>query len=99
MAVQLQFRRGTTTDWFNSNPILAQGEIGVDLTTSKFKIGDGTLHWNDLGYSNNLTGLADIPDVLATNPLNGSVLVYDVSINKWVASVTLSQQNIDAGEF
>jgi hypothetical protein len=99
MAIQIQLRRGTTTEWFNSDPLLVQGEIGVDLTTGKFKIGDGLLHWNSLNYGNNLAGIDDIPDVIATDPLDGSVLVYNASINKWVASVTLNQQNIDAGEF
>jgi hypothetical protein len=99
MAIQIQLRRGTTTEWFNSNPLLAQGEIGVDLTTGKFKIGDGLLHWNSLNYGTTLAGIDDISDVLATDPLNGSVLVYDSGINKWVATTTLNQQNMDAGEF
>jgi hypothetical protein len=47
---RLQQRRGTTTEWEDpaANPILAAGEIGVDLTTGQFRIGNGTSRWTSL---------------------------------------------------
>jgi hypothetical protein len=33
------------------NPVLAQGEIGLDMTSNRFKIGTGTIAWNDLPYA------------------------------------------------
>ena len=48
--IQLQFRRGTTAEWSNANPVLAAGELGLETTTSQFKIGNGTTAWNSLGY-------------------------------------------------
>jgi len=56
MATRIQFRRGTAAEWTAANPVLAQGEMGVELDTLKFKIGDGTTAWNSLDY-----GLATIP--------------------------------------
>ena len=53
MAIQIQFRRGTSTEWSNTstaNPILAQGELGIETNTDLFKIGNGILRWNDLPY-------------------------------------------------
>lgn len=50
MAVQIQFRRGTAQEWTLSNPILAEGEMGIELDTSLFKIGNGVDHWRDLQY-------------------------------------------------
>lgn len=53
MAIQIQFRRGTSTEWSNTstaNPILAQGEMGIETDSNLFKIGNGILHWNDLPY-------------------------------------------------
>ena len=41
-------RRGTATQWANANPILGSGEIGFETDTGQFKIGDNTLHWDDL---------------------------------------------------
>ncbi len=45
---KLQFRRGNTAEWATANPVLAQGEPGVDLDTGDFKIGDGATAWNSL---------------------------------------------------
>lgn len=50
MAQRIQFRRGNSTQWTSSNPILAEGEMGVELDTSLFKIGNGVDNWNDLYY-------------------------------------------------
>lgn len=51
MAVTIQSRRGTLANWSTVNPILADGEIGVDLTTLRIKVGNGTSTWNQLDYS------------------------------------------------
>ena len=50
MAIQIQFRRGTATEWSASNPILAQGEMGIETDTDKFKIGNGIDRWNIRPY-------------------------------------------------
>jgi hypothetical protein len=50
MAVILQLRRGTETEWSTANPVLAQGEMGVETDTLKVKIGNGTTAWNSLSY-------------------------------------------------
>ena len=51
MAVQIQLRNDTAAAWTAANPILAQGEMGVETDTQKFKIGNGTTAWNSLGYA------------------------------------------------
>lgn len=51
MAVQILLRRGSSAQWASSNPILAQGEAGVELDTGNIKIGDGVTHWNSLPYT------------------------------------------------
>ena len=50
MAVQIQLRRGTLLDWSNANPVLANGEVGVETDTSRFKIGNGIANWSSLNY-------------------------------------------------
>ena len=50
MARRIQLRRDTAANWASTNPALAQGEIGIDLTSSKIKIGNGTTLWNALAY-------------------------------------------------
>lgn len=51
MAVQIQLRRGTASEWTSANPILAQGEFGYESDTSKFKVGNGTASWSALSYA------------------------------------------------
>jgi hypothetical protein len=59
MAVQIQNRNDTAANWVSENPILAQGEIGIETDTRFVKLGDGITNWNDLGY-----GLLSQPDVI-----------------------------------
>lgn len=57
MATRMQQRRGTAQQWTDANPILAAGEIGFEIDTNQFKIGDGTNQWADLSYFKNLEDL------------------------------------------
>lgn len=50
MAVQLQLRRGTASQWTAANTLLAQGELGLETDTNKLKIGDGVTTWTTLPY-------------------------------------------------
>lgn len=48
MAVQIQLRRGTSAAWASANPVLADGEFGLETTTYTYKIGNGASTWNQL---------------------------------------------------
>lgn len=48
MASKVQFRRDTTSNWSSANPVLAAGELGLDTTTGRFKLGNGSTAWNSL---------------------------------------------------
>lgn len=50
MADRIQLRRDAASSWVAANPILGQGEPGVEIDTKRMKIGDGINHWNDLPY-------------------------------------------------
>jgi hypothetical protein len=50
MANKIQLRRDTASNWSRINPILADGEPGLDITNNKIKMGDGTTAWNSLTY-------------------------------------------------
>ena len=39
MAVQIQLRRDTSTNWTSANPTLALGELGLETDGYKYKIG------------------------------------------------------------
>ena len=48
MDIRIQIRRDTTTNWTSINPILAEGELGLDIDLDKFKIGNGVDTWTTL---------------------------------------------------
>ena len=49
--IQLQIRRDTLANWVSTNPILANGEMGINLDTYQYKVGDGVKRWNLLPYA------------------------------------------------
>jgi len=53
---RMQQRRGTEAQWNDADPILAQGEVGVNLTNGFVKIGDGFKPWSELPYQIGPTG-------------------------------------------
>jgi hypothetical protein len=50
MAIRLQLRRGTAAAWTAANPVLADGEVGLETDTGYQKSGDGVTAWNALAY-------------------------------------------------
>ena len=49
---RIQLRRDTATNWQTTNPVLLEGELGLELdpARNRIKIGDGTTAWNSLPY-------------------------------------------------
>ena len=72
MATKIQLRRDLSSNWASTNPILAQGEPGVELDTNNMKIGDGVKAWNDLAYTVQESGLqsvfVNVGDYYSNNP-------------------------------
>lgn len=50
MPIRIIHRNGTAAQWTTANPTLAEGEMGLETDTKKFKIGDGSTAWNALAY-------------------------------------------------
>lgn len=51
MADIIQLRRDTAANWTSVDPVLAQGELGLEMDTDQFKIGDGVTAWSSLAYA------------------------------------------------
>ena len=78
----MQQRRGTAQQWTDADPILAAGEIGFEVDTNQFKIGDGVNHWSDLSYFKNLEDLGGSLDdyiLLTEKGLAGGVASLDIN--------------------
>ncbi len=65
MLIQLLLRRGTTAEWTSANPVLADGEIGLDTSQDKFKIGDGVTAWNSLAFATGAAGSSGLNPVFS----------------------------------
>ncbi len=59
---KLQLRRDTAAVWTLANPILAEGEIGIETDTNQVKIGNGLAHWNELPYFGGTSATGGIID-------------------------------------
>ena len=88
MADIIQIRRDTAANWTSANPVLAQGELGVETDTDKIKIGDGSTAWTSLGYLIDTGGYASYSDTTAnftgTLQNGGSNVVVDTDIGSTV---------------
>ena len=58
-----------------------------------------TLSTSTLANPPVLESLSDVADVDTTTKINGSILVYKTTTNKWTSTTTLDAQNMEGGEF
>lgn len=82
---QIQIKRGNSTSWLAANPILAQGELGLELDTGKIKVGDGQATWNALPY---------FP--VEWSALNGAPAVIAAGATEAAARAAISAASLDA---
>ena len=94
MAIRIQLRRDTTTNWTTNNPILLPGEIGLETDTLKFKVGNGS-RWNDTtsyafkaGEANGLATLGATGKI-PTSQLPDSISM-DAELSAALAALTTS---------
>lgn len=50
MSNRVQYRRDTKARWVEVNPVLMEGEVGLEIDTKNIKMGDGVHAWNELEY-------------------------------------------------
>lgn len=52
MITRILWRRDTSANWTLANPVLADGEAGLETDTKKWKMGDGVTTWRSLAFMN-----------------------------------------------
>jgi hypothetical protein len=62
MGSRIQLRRGKAAFWESENPILRDGEPGLETDTRRVKYGDGVTHWRELPYSSAGSVDLELPD-------------------------------------
>lgn len=92
-------RRDTTANWTSVNPVLGQGELGLDTTLNRFKIGDGTTAYNTLGYAPNTvfggtgapSGTLGVNGDIYFDTTSGATKLYGPkAAGSWGSGVTLT---------
>ena len=72
MANRIQLRRDGAQQWANVNPILAQGELGIEIDTSRLKVGDGVTAWNSLKYERPIETESNTANTLVKRDADGN---------------------------
>lgn len=78
----IKLKRGLAEKWIELNPVLKQGELGVELDTGQIKVGDGLTHWKNLPYAGSgMMALQNHIDSLLPHPVYDDgpslVLLYE----------------------
>lgn len=89
----IQLRRDTAANWAAVNPVLAQGEMGVDLTNKGLKIGDGSTAWSSLPY----VSLGDMTK--AVYDTNGDGVINVTSIPTGISASNIGDGSVSNTEF
>lgn len=78
MAVRIQIRRDTSTNWSTNNPVLYPGEIGFETDTNKFKIGPAVTSPAVATAWNSITAYSNVVPSDLSNTLNDYILAADL---------------------
>jgi hypothetical protein len=90
---KIQIRRDQSDRWSSINPLLADGEMGVELDTLKIKIGDGSRNWDALPYVAGEGAVGLVPGDNVTELVNDAGYLTESEVNN------LLQGNLpDGGE-
>ena len=88
MSVRIQLRRDTAINWTTNDPVLAEGELGLEIDSGRWKVGNGLHTWDALPYSNSIfSGPAVIADSSSGNALRitqtgtGNAFVVEDEVN------------------
>ena len=82
---RIQLRRDSALGWSTNNPILASGEIGIELSPTPaqivlFKLGDGITAWNSLPYQNEVLSWATLGANTFTGKQKAPIISAPVSL-------------------
>ena len=85
---QVQLRRDTTTNWSTNDPVLATGELAIDTTLKKIKVGDGSNNWSGLPFVNDGESI-----ILYLSPLD-----VDIAATTKAAIIPYLPYNLEVSE-
>jgi hypothetical protein len=103
MTTRIKLRRDTAANWTASDPILADGEPGLETDTRKLKYGNGTSTWTVLEYSSGgvevgIDGQITIGDTTSTGNTNSIAIGTDAGIEQQTATIAIGHEAGNSGQ-
>ncbi len=91
---------GYETQWTAANYVLAVGEIGIEIDTGLFKVGDGVSNWSSLPYSSNVGGATGPAGATGTSSF-GTMMVWNAGtstntgeMDGWAISMSFNEESL-----
>ena len=98
MATKIQKRRDTAANWAAVNPVLAQGEEGLELDTGQEKVGNGTTNWNNLPYKTFGITASSIGAATAAQGAKADTAVQPAGLTKTAVGLGNADNTSDANK-
>jgi hypothetical protein len=70
--VRIRARRDTASNWTTADPVLQEGEFGVETDTLRVKVGDGVQNWQSLPYLDYTPRATSAPPAVGTGAVGTS---------------------------
>jgi len=90
---KIKIRRDSSTNWTNVNPTLDSGELALDTTGNKIKVGNGNSNWTSLNYLNASVAWNDVTnkptDLTFTSYTDNKGEIRSIPINEKTTSYQL----------
>lgn len=85
----LQLRNDSAANWTSVDPILAKGEMGIEVDTNKFKFGNGVSAWTALEYASAEQTVIDaVFNAESENPVQNKVVNQAVHYTNDTPTIT-----------
>lgn len=95
----MQVRHDTASNWTTRNPVLGEGEYGLETNTFLIKIGDGIRTWSNLPYLNKLDSTyfkwEDDGTITFSDSFMETVNALEALAGEAISSLTITDQPVN----
>lgn len=82
MSNRVQYRRDTKARWAEVNPVLMEGEVGLEIDTKNIKMGDGVHAWNELEYGVGIENITSEPGDSENLAASQKLVTHKIAVQK-----------------
>lgn len=103
MGQRIKMRRDTAAGWTSANTILLEGEIGLDKTNKKLKIGDGSTTWANLPWCatidyNDLVNKPDLSQFQTAAQVDSAIAGKNYQTAEQVSAAVVASSGMTSAE-